>query len=236
MRIGSTDISVFNAKQRTVSYSSHNSISNGSEWRKGAVLPYLSANRIGFKTLTVTMWVYGTSRAQICARVSNILALMINKVTLTLDDSDHLFTGILKSHKHEERAVNKWHILTLTLDGYEHGALTTVSGKTSIAVNNPGNIISPAIVTLTASSAVASAKLTGLCRDSFTGADLEVTVPSLVSGSPVVIDALTGLVTQGGNPKKMDLWALPSVVPGANTVTCNSTKVTVKVEVLPLYI
>ena len=81
----------------------------------------------------------------------------------------------------------------------------------------------------------ASITLTGLCRDSFTGEDLPVIIKNLTTGNVVVIDALTGLITEAGNLKDIDIWALPSLLPGANQVSCSSSSMTVKVIVTPLY-
>lgn len=231
------DIADFDAKQRRVSINSHNSIKNDSEWVQGAVLPYLASNDIGMETLTVSLWVYGETREAIAEKCSNILALLLQPVELTLDGWSHRFHGTLKSCKHDETAVDRWHVMTLTFDGYEFGTEVTASGSSAVTVNNPGNVESPCKVVITPSQAISVITIHGLCRDSFTGEDLPIEIANLVRGKAVTIDAITGAVVDSdGNPKKMNLWRYPSVPPGRSSVTCDSAYATLDITVRPLYI
>jgi hypothetical protein len=236
MKIGNTNISTWNAKQRTISIANHNKTKHNSEWISKAVLPYFSTLNIDMKEFTVTLWVYGATRAAIVANCSNIIAQLMAPVDLTLDGYAHKFHGILQSVKQTERSVDRFHILELTFAGYEFGADVTVSGYGTLTITNPGNIVSPAIVEITPTTGASSIELTGICRDSYTGADLPCTIPTLVSGNTVRLDAMTGLVTEQGLPKDAEVWALPSFKPGNTTVTCNNNNMGISVTVRPLYI
>ena len=82
----------------------------------------------------------------------------------------------------------------------------------------------------------ASITLTGICQDSFTGEDLPVEIRDLETGKTVTLDGVTGLITQEGEPKEVDAWALPSLIPGNNPITCNNEYMTIKVIVIPIFL
>ena len=234
MKIGNTDISTFNA--RLSAYTpGHQGISNDSVWITGAARPFFDRNRIGFRTFSLKLIVKGADRETINTNVSNILAALLEETELTIDGFDHTFTAILKSYKHEETAQRKWHRLTLTFEGFEHGVQTTMSGTTSFAINNPGNIVSPCTVALSSASAVTNVQINGVCRDS-AGNAKTIVVSNLSANKTVTIDGITGLITEDGVLKSgITLSARPTLTPGSNAVTCNKSAVTVAIAVLPMY-
>ena len=59
MRIGETEISVFNAKQHRVSID-HMTIRNNSEWQSGSTLPYITGSQFDFKTITIELTHFAT--------------------------------------------------------------------------------------------------------------------------------------------------------------------------------
>ena len=237
MRIGETDIFLYHAKQQRVTFE-HNGFENDSEWDYSAVIPYLADNHITFKTIVVTLLVKGDSREDIIGNCSGILSLLLQPVELTLDGFNHQFKVILGDHRETETVMNRWHLLELTFHGYEHDAKSTieVSRQTSFTVMNEGNVRSPCIVEITPLVGAATITLTGICRDSFTGKDMPVTIPDLETGKTVIIDGVAGLITQGGEPKDIDAWALPSLIPGSNAITCDNSYMTIKVTVVPIYL
>lgn len=234
MKIGNTDISVYNARQSTYS-PGHQSIDNNSEWITGAARPFFDRNKAGFRTFSVKLIVKGTGREDIDRNVSNILAALMAETELTLDGFDHTFTAILKSYRHEETAQRRWHRLTLTFDGFEHGVHTTMSGKTSFTINNPGNMISPCAVSLRASKNVSDVQINGACRD-IAGNAKTIVVSNMTANKTVTIDGITGLIEEDGELKDgITLSALPTLAPGSNSITCNNADVTVGIDVLPMY-
>ena len=237
MRIEETDISLYQAKQQRVSFE-HSDMENESEWDRGSVLPYLDRNHAGFKTINITLLVKGNTREDIIGNCSSLLSLLLEPVELTLDGFCHKYTAVLMSHRENETVMERWHLLELTFQGYEHGepTITTVSRQTSFIVANGGNVRSPCIVEITPLMGAASITLTGICRDSFTGEDLPVEIRDLVTGKTVTLDGVTGLITQEGEPKEVDAWALPSLIPGNNPITCNNEYMTIKVTVIPIFL
>lgn len=234
MKINDVDITVWHARQSTMSFSPSR-ITNISTWQTGAVIPSLFAGTVDFKTLTLNLIVKGANRADILKNVSCIVAACRDKVTISLDRYPRKFTGYLTSASNEELSKKLFHRLNLQFSGYEHGDAETASGTASLRIYNPGNLPSPAKITLSPSQAIASVTLTGLCQDSYTGEDLPVTVKNLVKNQAVYLDGINGSINSGGLPREADIWRLPYLMPGWTDITCNSNYVTVGVECLPLY-
>ena len=238
MTINNVNVSTYNAKQRTVSFYQHNTIQGYSEWLPGSPVPYLSNQYIRMKPFTVTLWVYGANREAISQNVSLILSKLLVPVDLTLDGFTHKFRGTLKSHKETEGSVgsvNRWHVLELTFEGYEYGSDIVFSGTGSVVVSNPGNIVSPAAVEITTTVSAASVRLTGVCRDLYTGDDIPCVIPDVTAGKTVRMDTLTGKVTQQGYPKDVDIWTLPSFKPGNTTVACSNSNCSIVIVLRPFY-
>lgn len=236
MRIGNVDVSTYNARQFRVSFD-HNSLKNSSEWVAGSALPLLMQNTVGFKSINVTLVVKGTDREDIIKNCSKITGLLMQPVTLTLDGFDHKFRVALRTASRRESTEKIWHLLELAFEGYEFGEDVVVSGSESITVNNPGTApVSPCKVEVIPRISSATAQLTGICRDYYTGADLPVTVNELTTDQTVTLDGMTGLVTEEGDLKEVDMWGLPALVPGENVITCTNTLMNLRVTVRPIYL
>lgn len=227
MKINSWDISNARAKQWNVT-KGHNSLSNPSEWGAGALSPVLLDSRIGFQSWSIVLLVYGTSREDIQRNASLILSKMLGPVDIELDGFSRKFYGYLKTHSVEESSKKRFHRLTLNLDGYEYSAQMTVSGKSSISVSNPGTLPTPCILTISPTQAAGQITVSGL----YTGS---VKVTNVTSGTPIVIDGETGIITEGGRLREYDFWKLPAVKPGSSTLTVSSSFATVSVSFKPRY-
>lgn len=234
MTINDIDISMFEARQQRVSFS-HANISNNSEWAAHSAVPYFEKNSAGMKTFTVELIVKGDGRETIIRNRSDIIANLLEDCELSLDGFSNKFHAILKKHDATETSMRRWHLLKLEFEGYEHGEEVPASGSSSILVHNPGNLVSPCQVEITPRVGAASIVMTGICRDSYTGEDLPVTIKDLETNKKVILDGLTGLITQDGQLKEADMWTLPSVVPGDTLITCNNDWMDISVYVTPLY-
>ena len=246
MTIGGWDISNADATQWNVT-PGFSSISNDSEWAAGSPTPVLFANTIGFKTMTVTLLVRGErDRDEILQKCSQILAHLLKPAEFVLDGFTHKFYGILNKHTLEENPLsipivnyNRAAKLKLELHCYEYGSkvTTSVSKKTEFTVNNAGNIITPVCVSVTPQAGAASTTITGLCRDANTGADLPITIKELETGKEVILDGNTGLFTQEGAIKTdLDIWGLPTLLPGKNTITVDNDWMDIELTFSPRYI
>ena len=235
MTINGIDISTWNAKQRTITPNQHHKLNSDSEWLPGSAVPYLSNLYIVMRSFTVTLWVYGANRNEINQNCSNIIAKCLVPVTLAFDGFPYKFRGTLDNLKQTETSKYRWHVLELTFVGYLHGDDVAVSGYSSVTVNNPGNLDSPAVVEITPRTGASNVHLTGICKDSFTSLDLPVTIPEVTAAKTIRLDTLTGLVTEDGLPKDIDMWALPSFRPGLTAVTCDNDQMGITVTVRPIY-
>ena len=239
MKINDVDISTYDARQWRVEFG-QSDIENESEWVRGSPLPFFNANYRGFKEVTVTLLVYGSSRENIRNKISDITSLLLDPVELILDGYVRKFKGILNKSSVSEGSDNarkRFQKLELQFDTYEYGEelVTTVSGITEIQVTNPGNLVSPAVIEITPQIGIAELTVTGICRDSNNGSDLPVTVRTLTTGKTIVLDGINGLITEDGCLKDAEIWELPTLLPGNNTITLNSDRMNVTIRVMPMY-
>lgn len=213
-----------------------------SEWPRGSPVPIFQAPAATFKEITITLMVYGDGRGDILHRISNILADLTDVTELVLDGWEHKFCGVLEEADVKElsdTSRRRFQQLELQFSGYEYGdeVTATANGAETIQITNPGNMVSPAILELTPTIGAASAEITGICRDSNTGADLPVTIKNLTTGNKIILDGIAGLITENGELKAgdVDMWELPTLLPGSNTITIDTEYVNIKVTVLPIY-
>lgn len=240
MQINGIDISRWHARQWAVTIGNH-AITNSSEWDRGSPDPFLIGSTIGFKTIKVTLLIKDSSREIMTLDRSNIVAALLEPADITLDGFSHKFRVVLSKDASFEETVNYrqdlWHKLTLELQGYEYGSEISVTGSSSLTVNNPGNIVAPATLEITPVIGSASITVSGLCRDPDSKNDYPVTIRNLVTGKKVVIDGENGLVTQDGALKAgdTDFWEAPILFPGVNKITCNNSNMKMVVKFKPRF-
>lgn len=212
-----------------------------SEWPRGSPMPIFQAPAATFKEITITLMVYGNGREDILHRISNILADLTDVTELSLDGWEHGFRGVLEEADVKElsdTSRRRFQQLELQFSGYEYGDEVAASTTgASVELTNPGNVVSPAILEITPTIGAASVEITGICRDSNTGTDLPVTIKNLTTGNKIILDGITGLITENGELKAadVDMWELPTLLPGTNTITVDTEYVNIKVTVLPIY-
>lgn len=250
MKINGWDIGNAGAKQWNVTFA-NNSINNESEWTRGSPAPVLMKNEIGFKTIKIALLVKENGRENILGKVSGILAKLMDPTELELDGYSHHFKGILSKHSLEENPLNIRNVfknraamLNLEIEGYEYAVdeggsayQVSASGQEQITVTNQGNLITPAVIEITPQIGVATLEITGICRNPGTGEDLPVTVRNLVTGKKIILDGESGLMTEDGELKAedIDIWDIPTLLPGKNTITLDSDRMNVTVKYYPRY-
>ena len=240
MQINGVDISRWHARQWAVSIGNH-AITNNSEWNRGSPDPFMIGGTIGFKTLKVTLLIKDSTRELMTLDRSNIVASLLEPADIILDGFAHKFRMVLSKDASFEETVgyrqDRWHKLTLELQGYEYGPEISASGTTTLSITNPGNLDTPAVLELLPSISTVPIILRGICRSPDTGEDDPVTVRNLETNKKVIIDGETGLITQEGAQKAgdVDLWELPVLSPGVNEITCDNVNVTMTVRFKPRY-
>lgn len=240
MQINGIDISRWHARQWAVTIGNH-AITNNSEWNRGSPDPFLIGGTIGFKTIKATLLIKDSTREVMTMDRSNIVAALLEPADITLDGFAHKFRVVLSKDASFEETVNyrqdRWHKLTLELQGYEYGPEISVTGVSSLAVNNPGNIITPANLEITPAIGAASVIISGICRDPDSKNDYPITIRNLVKGKKVVIDGESGLVMQDDALKAgdTDFWESPVLFPGVNKITCDNSNMTMTVKFKPRF-
>ena len=245
MTINGWDIAAAGARQHNVSPGFH-ALSNSSDWVRGSPVPALLRNELGFKPLTVVLMIKADSdRQRILRQCSEILTHLLDPAEIILDDFEHKFYGTLSKYSFEENPLgvpfvkyNRAAKLTLDFSGYEYmDDVPPVTGTGIVVVQNKGNILTPATVTVTPQIGAASVVLNGICRDPYTLEDLPVTLKNLKTGEPVVLDGETYLFTQAGKlaPENIDIWAPPTLLPGENRITINNGRMEIAVGFRPRF-
>lgn len=240
MKFNGWDISQADARQWNVTPGFH-SVKNDSEWQRGSPQPVLLKNMADFKTIKVAMLVKAAGgRQTILQRCSEILMHFEEPGKLELDNFDHDFYGVMTKYTHNEKVMNRWHVLTIEFAGYECAKTEVIqafSGSQDFTVTNSGTMKTPVIVEITPQAGAAEITLTGLCRDPDTGEDLPVKIRELTTGDKVTLDGITGLFTQGGELKAgdIDIWGLPALQPGNNQITVNNAWMDITVRFHPRF-
>ena len=238
MRINDWDISNAGGTQWNVEVG-HCDVSSESEWSKGSVVPFFLANTLKLKTLKVTIKVDGVNRQDIISKRSDILSRLLEPVEIELDKFPNKFYGIMTRHTEDETVMERWHKITTQFDCIEYGDMITetYSGISEISITNPGNIQTPFTLEITPKGDIGELTITGVCRDRYTKEDLPVKIRNLKTGKMVLIDAESELITEDGLLKSadVDIWEVPSLEPGANTIGLSNANVDVTVKYRPYF-
>lgn len=237
MLIGTWDIKEAGARQHRVSFENH-SITNNSEWTKGNLLPTINKNTIGFQSVKTVLMIKGNNRKEILEKTSQILAHCLESSELSLDGYANHYIVILKKYTAEETSVNRWHLLTLEWEGYEVGDLITkgFSNQTSIVIENPGNIVTPIKISIHPTVGVSTLTVKGISRSIITDEEYDVVIRD-TGTDEILLDGETGLIMQNGALKSedVDIWELPSLKSGKNTIELSHAGMNVTVSFRPRY-
>lgn len=250
MKINGWDISEAKAKQWNVT-PGFSDIKNESEWQRASPLPFLMKSSIGFKSLQVTFLVYGWNRNEVLQNCSMLLARLSEPVRLELDGFSHKYHGVMTKSDFVENPLGRQRVtenkvgkLTAGFSCYEYSEQPdgspfskSSSGSTQLIVTNPGNLDTPAVVEITPKIGIAELVINGLTRNPDTGENLKISIKSLTTGNKIILDGETGLFTEKGVLKKdIEIWTLPSLLPGTNTITLSNAQMDISVKYRPRFI
>lgn len=237
MKINGWDISEAMAKQWNVT-TGHHSVNSDSEWVRGSPIPVMCKNRIGFKSIKVTMLVYGSNRDDIMRNRSIVLSHLLVPADLELDGFSHKFHGVMTKCTQEEKVMNRWHKLTVEFSCYEYGEeiVMVFSGSDSILIENTGNIETPLVMEITPQIGATSITLAGICRDTETGSDIPVIIKNPTKGEKIVLDGENGIFTINEVASdNIEIWELPTILPGENKITIDNNWVDLKLSFRPRF-
>lgn len=166
--------------------------------------------------------------------ISNLLS-DLSHGQYELDNMDFIYEGEISSYN--KTFVNSWdYILNITINAWtKSGQLKTESVGTvsSKIINNPGNQVTPCIIELMPDNSITTFTIKGVARDPVSNSDEDIIIKNLVSGQKVIVDGLTGTITQNGENKfqDADFWEFPTLLPGNNSLSFQSSGATCNVTI-----
>ena len=225
----------YGARQHHVKFGYHK-VNNESEWIRGAVAPDFQNGWISYKEFAIDYYIHGDGWNDIREKISRLLGIFLQPVDMELDGIDHFFRAVMTNHSVEEVSLRRKHKLTVNFEGYEYGATVSKTGNGSVNITNPGTILSPIRLEITPKESASNVRITGLCRDNRTGADLPITLGTVTKDRVIILDGITGIFEEAGNLKSdLTIKAIPAVMPGINKIVSSNTNVTLKAIVKPMY-
>ena len=200
------------------------------DWLRNSLNPLYFGKTEQFKKINVQFVISDAGDNGALTNISN-LTKQFEKCTIKFNDVDFYFDCTIAS-KSNEKLTNGFYTLDVELKsayGYLPSVTIVLSG-TSQTITVPGNLPTPAVVTLTPSIDMSSVTLTG--------AGKPITISNLHANTPVIIEGEQCLVTESGVNKfsDTDMWAFPVLQPGANTISVDHGGVTVQIVYKPKFI
>lgn len=232
MLINSINIKSFNAKLLTVDIQTQE-LSNSSEWLDNSLSPLFLANKKQFKKIDLEIAFKGASRTEILNNISNFMSKLINEVILTLDKYDHKYKVILKENSTEKTISKNLYKKKLSFIGYEFSdeVIENLDRITTKTINVAGNLLTPAIVEITAGVDLVDLQIDGLSNDS-------IIIKNLHANKKIIINSEDATVLEEGANKFIDtdMWEFPFLSPGANKIKISKNNCNIKIKYRPRYI
>jgi hypothetical protein len=202
MKIDSTDIRSFDAKQLTVEYSPPQT-GVTVEMFDGALIPSESETYTPLSGLVVTVLFRGKSRDEVQKHVSDFNAALQKGVVLTLDGYSRYFKGYMTANTLEKTKVKERYTASFTFTGYWFSDEVALSWQESheMIFEAAGNRDTPCKLTITALEYIEKLTINGFQSG-------EITVSTIPRGSTVIIDGETGFVTMDGENKFKDVYLM----------------------------
>lgn len=239
MTVNGIDVSTFKAKLLNKDIQSAD-VTIYDDWLRQSLSPLYYGKKEQYKAIKLQFVVEDSTDDACLTDIGNLL-LQLEKGTLKFDDSTFYYDATITNKDNSSLVQNGSYVLTNSNDkaylqnvdlrapcAYLPTVTVTLVG-TSQSITIQGNLLAPAVVTLTPTVNLGSAIASGFGKD--------MTIKNFVANTPVIIDGEQGLVTQSGANKfgDTDMWAFPTLKPGANTISINQTGVAVKIQYKPRF-
>jgi len=229
MLINNIDISTFKATYLSKDIQTAE-ITIYDDWLRNALNPLYLSKQETYKQIKLQLLIKDIDDESSLNDISNLIK-QFEKCTIKFDDLSFYYDCLIVNKSHV-RIVKGFYTLDIELkSGYAYlpAVAVTLSG-TSQTVTVPGNLPTPAVVTLTPPINLASVTITGMGKP--------ITVNNLHANTPVIIDGEQCLITESGLNKfaETDMWNFPTLQPGANTITSSTVNCVVKIAYKPKYI
>lgn len=230
MLINNIDISNFKAKLLKKDIQTAEVVTYD-DWLRKALNPLYMGKHELYKQIKIQLYIKDTDDNAVLNGISNLI-VQFEKCTIKFDDIDFYYDCLITSKKHTRLAKGKY---TLDIElksgyGYKDTIIESMADTLNKNITVPGNLPTPAVVTITVPIDMISITLTGLGEI--------ITVKNLKANTPITIDGETCIVTEKGANKfaETDMWEFPVLQPGSNTIVTDNVNSTLGIQYKPRWI
>lgn len=223
VRIGTTDISSYNAKLLTYVYTPA-TVNNTTVTPYNSMMPILTDTEIMPGKLVVTIHVRGSSQAACQASIAALLMLLHKQSEIDLDDG-YLYRCIYNSATVTRRMDTLMEV-AVTLTAVRRKPIVTATLTDGInTVFCSGSVPVRCLIQITPTATAAGCTVFGIA------------INNLTAGRIIIIDGFSGTVTEDGANKFLDtdMTDFPMLQPGDNTVTVDGNVIAV-LQYYPTYL
>ena len=192
----------------------------------------LSTNET-LKAIKVDILFKGNNRDEVLSNISSFMTLLKDEVIINLAGYNNSFKVYLESDSIEKKKSKRKYKLKLEFKGYsmKDEVVENINRINSKTIEVPGTQTIPAIVEITPNVYISDIKLEGLSDD-------PIIIKNLMSNKTVILDGELQKVTVDGVNKysDTDMWDIPRLKPGANTIKIDKSNCDIKIKYKPRYI
>jgi hypothetical protein len=198
MKIDSTDIREFDARQLTVVFEPPQTAVNYDMY-EGALIPSEGETYTPLSGVTVGVLFRGETRDEIMQHVSDFHAELQKGVVLTLDGYRRKFMGFMTTNTLNKTITKRRYTAEFTFAGYWFSDEVTISWQEvhEAVFDTIGNRWTPCRISITAVEYIEEMRINGFSD--------EIIIHTIPRGSTVVIDSKKGFVTMDGANKFADV-------------------------------
>ena len=191
MKIDSTDIREFDARQLTVVFEPPQTAVNYDMY-EGALIPSEGETYTPLSGVTVGVLFRGETRDEIMQHVSDFHAELQKGVVLTLDGYRRKFMGFMTTNTLNKTITKRRYTAEFTFAGYWFSDEVTISWQEvhEAVFDAIGNRWTPCRISITAVEYIEEMRINGFSD--------EIIIHTIPRGSTVVIDSKKGFVTMDG--------------------------------------
>ena len=202
------------------------------DWLRNAACPTFVGQKEFFKKIIITFVLKGTTEQIVLENISGLIKLL-EKCTILFDNLSFYYDCTLTTSKVTRYSPGTQQKLEVEMkSGYAYkSALTsTMDNVSSMIITTPGNLATPAIITITVPIDTVSLNINGFGQT--------MTINNLHASKATIIDGEACLVTENGINKfaDADMWGFPILNPGVNTITLSTSNCTLNITYKPKYI
>lgn len=185
------------------------------------------------KSIKVDILFRGNNRDEVLSNISRFMMLLKGEIIINLDGYSNSFKVYLENDSIEKKNSKRKYKLKLEFKGYsmKDEVVENINRISSKTINMQGTQVTPVVVEITPTTALADITLEGL-------ADEPIIIKNLTANKTVVLDGELQKVTVDGVNKygDTDMWDFPRLKPGSNTIKVDKNNCDIKIKYKPRYI